>query len=58
LAKELGRTVAELEAGMSAKELIEWMAYARLEHDEAEQNAARQRAMAGATQARETARKF
>ena len=43
---------------MSAKELIEWMAYARLEHDEAEQNAARQRAMAGATQARETARKF
>lgn len=43
---------------MSARELIEWMAYARLEHDEAEQNAARQRAMAGATQARDVARRM
>jgi len=58
LAKELGRTVAELERGLSAKEMIEWMAYARLEHDEAEQNAARQRAMAGAQAARDVARRM
>lgn len=58
LAKELGRTVAELEAGMSARELIEWMAYARLEQEEAEQAHQRNRALTGAQAARESARRL
>jgi len=33
LARELGRTVAELEATMDAAEFVEWQAFYRVEHE-------------------------